>query len=651
MNELAPSSRRAAERASEAGKVTCPPQAAVFVGACGDASLAGRLRRTFVLIGAMVSFAFVATAIGFLVSSFWLVPDIEHCRRARRAARDLYAAMLNEETGARGYVLARDSHFLEPYNEGELTRARVDDELDAYAAPDSALAAALRRTREAEGRWRERWGRPVAEMAADGIPPAMDEGKRLFDAYRAEQLAFMGAIAIRTDILGRREQQAIGVRVTLELAIFLALLVLAVREHRALREAIVAPVAGLLRDIGRVRDGELVTTIHRSGPSELRELGEGLNDMVRALTTARGIADSRDELLRAHSDRLRQILDASREFSESLNLAYVVRSVCTSTRTVGGYTQVIVWLMDDEQTGLRDASVEQSTLTPNEPVDTALSWRVAKSGRIAFETPEGRIRFGDASAVPLRAIAIPLIVGARVVGALEARHEVPRVTSGEAFEVLEMLATHAATAIESARLNQIAEERSQVDPLTRLNNRRRLEEDLDAECRRCARYGRPLSFIMLDVDHFKAFNDAHGHPQADVALQEIAEVIAGAVRTTDSAYRYGGEEFCVLLRETDAESAMCFAERLRQRIELRFTNATTVGITASVGVAGFSAETPTPRALVEAADAAMYEAKHAGRNRVHLRSSAPPKNVESDPSDSSGTIRIASLPPLGVAPH
>src|SRR3984893_9004769 len=128
-----------------------------------------------------------------------------------------------------------------------------------------------------------------------------------------------------------------------------------------------------------------------------------------------------------------------------------------------------------------------------------------------------------------------------------------------------MLATHAATAIESARLHELTEERSQTDALTRLFNRRRLEEDLDGECKRCIRYGRPLAFVMLDVDHFKAFNDAHGHPQADPALQEVAGVIGGCVRTTDTAYRYGGEEFCVLLRETSGKDAMVFAERLRQR--------------------------------------------------------------------------------------
>ncbi len=252
-----------------------------------------------------------------------------------------------------------------------------------------------------------------------------------------------------------------------------------------------------------------------------------------------------------------------------------------------------------------------------------LAWRAAKSGRITFEGPAGEVRFSDGNSDPVRAIAIPLIVGARVVGALEGRHVEARVATHKTIEVLEMLATHAATAIESARLHEVIEERSQMDALTHLFNRRRLEEDLDAECKRCARYGRPLAFVMLDVDHFKAFNDSHGHPKADTALQELAHVISACVRATDTAYRYGGEEFCVLLRETGGEDAMIFAERLRKRIEQRFATGTAAGITASLGVAEFSVAAPMPRTLVEAADAAMYESKNAGRNRVVL-SLGPP---------------------------
>jgi diguanylate cyclase (GGDEF)-like protein len=600
----------------------------------GDgASLAGQLRRTFLLIGGLVGAAFVATALSFSVASVWLNPEFEECRQAKEAAADLNLAILDEETGLRGFLFTRDPHFLEPYYRRELAAARANEELDAHAAAVPDFAFPLARQRAAAERWQEGWAKPVAEMNGDGPSPSPQEGKALFDAYRREQTALAGAIARRTEMLSRRLHYAIGGGVALELAICAALILLVLRQHRALRDAIGAPVAALLRDIGRVRDGELVMTLPEGGPKELRELGAGLNDMVRAMAVARELAESRDALVRQHAGRLRQILDASREFSESLHLPNVVRSVSSGTMAVGGYDQVVVWLMADDQKGLREAGLTASALVLDETRDDTLAWRAAKSGRMAFEGPDGRVQFGDGGAAPVRARAVPLVVGARIVGALEARHMEARVPSGEAVELLAMLAAHAATALESARVNQIAEERSLTDPLTRLNNRRRLEEDLDDECNRCTRYGRPLAFVMLDVDNFKAFNDTHGHSRADVALQEVARVIGATVRTTDSAYRYGGEEFCVLLRETGAENAMHFAERLRERIEARFANSTAPRITASFGVAEISGDTATPRTLLEAADAAMYESKRTGRNRVVL--STPP------PRDSSGAIAIA----------
>jgi diguanylate cyclase (GGDEF)-like protein len=590
-----------------------------------DRTLAQQLSRAFTLLGALVAAAFFITALAYGVGSVWLTPELERSRLAVTSENAAHTAMLNEENGLRAYLLTHDVRFIEPLAREEAELARVNEALTAYAGPIPELAVAMLDTRLAEERWRERWAKAVADTRPDVIAPSMSEGKALFDVYRHEQAAFAGALDQRSEVLSRRERRLRGARVTLELAVFMAVFFLALREHRALRDSIVTPVAALLRHIGRVRDGHLEATIDPAGPRELRQLGEGLNEMVDALATAREAATSRDEALRGHSVRLRQILEASREFSESLNLKYVVGAVRESTAAVGGYERVIVWLMDDEHKRLVNSEESGPTAFPDAevPMGHGLAGRAAKSGRITFEGPNGQVRFGGSNAGPVRAIAIPLIVGARIVGALEARYADAQVATSQVIEILEMLATHAATAIESARLHEVIEERSQMDALTHLFNRRRLDEDLDAECKRCARYGRPLSFVMLDVDYFKAFNDSHGHPQGDKALQVVADVIAGSVRATDTAYRYGGEEFCIVLRETSGQDAMIFAERVRQRIEQRFATGGMAGLTASFGVADFSAETSTASELVEAADVAMYESKQAGRNRVMLSSTPP----------------------------
>lgn len=583
-------------------------------------TLAERLSGAFIVLGALVAGAFLLTALAYAVGAIWLTPELERSRQAEKAEASSYAAMLDEEHGLRDFLESRDQRSLRDQMQAELRRQAANNALSSNVAASPGLALAMVNTRLTEERWRAEWVRSATDPQPVGLAPSIAAGKRLFEAYRSEQAAFAAALERRTEGLARREQWLIGSRVLLELFVFMAVLWLVTRQHRALRDAIVTPVAALLLHIRRIRDGQLEAAVDRTAPRELAELAEGLNEVVRALVSARESAVCRDEALSEHSIRLHQIFDASREFSESLNLAYVVGSVRASTAAIGGYERVVVWLMDDEQKCLVNSQENTSDAGVDAAVEIGqgLAGRAAKSGRTTFESSTGQVRFSNDDHSGVLAIAIPLIVGARVVGVLEARHLEARVATKEVLEIVEMLATHAATAVESARLHEVIEERSQVDALTRLLNRRRLESDLEAECKRCARYGRPLAFVMLDIDHFKAFNDSHGHPKADTALQAVAEVIEGCTRVTDTAYRYGGEEFCVLLRETTAEDAMHFAERLRQRIEQRFESGELKGVTASFGVADFRAETPTPRELMEAADAAMYESKHAGRNRVAL---------------------------------
>ena len=592
-----------------------------------ERTLAQRLSGAFIVFGALVAAAFFVTVTAYGVDSTWLTPELQQSRQAEHDEHNTHVAVLDAENGLRGYLITHDPRYLEAYARRESGQGRANDAATSDLGATPGLAAALLSTRLAEEKWSEGWGKAAADSRPDARPPPLTEGQALFDVYRQRQTVFAAALERRTQALRSRHERLISVRVMVELVVFVGILFFAMHQHRALHNGIVTPVAALLRHIRRIRDGHFEAVVDHAAPRELAELAQGLNEVGRALVGARETAVLRDEALSEHSIRLHQILDASREFSESLNLTYVVNSVRESTAAIGGYEQVIVWLMDDEQKRLVDT--QEGTAAP--PLDGALplpmgkglAGRAAKAGRTTFEGPAGQVRFSDSVNRQVRAIAIPLIVGARVVGVLEARHAEACVATKEVIEILEMLATHAATAIESARLHEVIEERSQVDALTRLLNRRRLEEDLEAECKRCARYGRPLAFVMLDVDHFKAINDAHGHPKADTALQALADVIVGCTRTTDTAYRYGGEEFCIVLRETTAEDAMHFAERLRQRIEHRFESGEVTGITASFGVAEFLAELPTPRALVEAADAAMYESKHGGRNRVALSMKPP----------------------------
>lgn len=168
-----------------------------------------------------------------------------------------------------------------------------------------------------------------------------------------------------------------------------------------------------------------------------------------------------------------------------------------------------------------------------------------------------------------------------------------------------------------------------IDGLTGLHNRRALDERLARELRHAARTGQPLALCLIDVDFFKAYNDHYGHQAGDDALRAVAQALQAAMlRPVDLAARYGGEEFLCLLPATDAAGAAAVAERLRaavQALALPHAHSGVASVlTVSVGVAHWAAAPGGPPAaaaetLLAAADAALYEAKHAGRNRVCSR--------------------------------
>ena len=181
------------------------------------------------------------------------------------------------------------------------------------------------------------------------------------------------------------------------------------------------------------------------------------------------------------------------------------------------------------------------------------------------------------------------------------------------------LAEQLASAFANLKLRDSLRQQSIRDALTGLFNRRFLEESLQRELSRVQRSGKPLAAIMIDVDHFKRFNDTFGHDAGDLVLREVGALLRRQVRGSDIACRYGGEEFLILLPEAPLAQARERAERLRQAVhELQpVQNGRALGtITISLGVALFPDHGDTPESLVQAADAALYQAKKAGRDRV-----------------------------------
>jgi diguanylate cyclase (GGDEF)-like protein len=219
-------------------------------------------------------------------------------------------------------------------------------------------------------------------------------------------------------------------------------------------------------------------------------------------------------------------------------------------------------------------------------------------------------------------LAVPLLRQERLVGLLlVGRKDEGRPYPAEELELLSLLAHHVATVLENARLFESAT----YERLTGLLRREAILEQLDRELERALRYGRPLTLAMADLDHFKQINDRHGHLSGDSLLRRIAQVVAGELRSTDWIGRYGGEEFLLVLPETDLEGAAAVAEKIRSLVQgtpVPMEDGTPARVTVSIGLAtlsGAAAGRVTGRDLIAGADRSLYEAKHAGRNRVHPR--------------------------------
>jgi diguanylate cyclase (GGDEF)-like protein/PAS domain S-box-containing protein len=235
-------------------------------------------------------------------------------------------------------------------------------------------------------------------------------------------------------------------------------------------------------------------------------------------------------------------------------------------------------------------------------------------------------------------ICLPLLAHGEAIGILHFQMiETGEVPQPVLFTV-NMFAEQVGLSVANIRLREALRNQSIRDPLTGLYNRRYLEEMLERETRRAVRSEQGLGVLMLDLDHFKKFNDTYGHDAGDTVLRETASFLLKSVRAEDIVCRFGGEEFLVILPQANLKVSQARAERIRSKLrELTVLHqGQSLGmVTVSVGVAELPQHGTTPKELIESADAALYRAKKEGRDRVIVADSAPV--AESQPN------------PLGVA--
>lgn len=352
------------------------------------------------------------------------------------------------------------------------------------------------------------------------------------------------------------------------------------------------------------------------------EVAEG--EQARLVETSR--------IMQRRNDQFGALYQVVSEVTETLSMKYVVKTTIHEARKLVGADAVTLRRIENGTLLVAGSEMDVDTTVVGL---TGIALGTGVVGRAAKRGKTTRIDSGATSHMiegeridgMESGIVVPLIVGARVVGALTCWSREKEHFNTDDERILEMMASQVATAIVSADTHEQTERDAHQDALTTLPNRRQLHEDLRGPLLTGALNDHPLAVAMVDIDHFKRFNDEYGHKVGDITLQRVAEVLRASVRERDRVYRFGGEEFLVVFDGVAADDAMKLAERVRaavQRTPLTGDGMQPVGpVTISIGVAVFPDHGRDIDELIDVADRAMYASKEMGRNRVTLSGAEP----------------------------
>jgi diguanylate cyclase (GGDEF)-like protein len=416
--------------------------------------------------------------------------------------------------------------------------------------------------------------------------------------------------------------------------------VLAVISSILLERVVFLQVEQLRKAVERGNDGPLPSM---TGP--LASLEEAISArQERSVATLREMVRDREERL-AQVELLRRALEEARANLES-SVQYL--------RTMAEVSTVIAGILDPDELyrilpervmaklGLNDFSimlycretkrlvaksgsvgdgkkVPEFTIGPEEGVEG----KVFSSGEAAW-IPDVRsspdFRYSGGSRTDIRSyMCVPLVSKGKNIGVLVLNHREPNAFEPGLLPTMRVLAAYLAIAIENAGMFGLVKSLAEKDSLTLLYNHGAFHEKLAIELERANRYVRPMAVILLDLDHFKEINDRFGHTTGDRILALVAGALGAHLRKTDIAARYGGDEFSVILPETDLSSATVIAERISEgisNVRLDIGGGNIISITASLGYAACGHDTPGRGDILNTADRLMYDSKRRGAGGV-----------------------------------
>jgi diguanylate cyclase (GGDEF)-like protein len=489
----------------------------------------------------------------------------------QNASEGMLTAMLNQETGSRGYFQTFDPVFLQPYHAGASAFTRALAESRGYARGDAALQRALTDEAQLSAHWLADTQAQINQIQRFDPSPSVNEAlasKATMDRFRAANTTYDDLLTQRRDAALRTQTWfAVGLAAALSVTLVFVGSLLVRRAARRERKRIMRQ--GELRELLQVSQSEnesrllLVRHIERTVPG-----------------AAAGVFNRNNS-----NDRLEPVVGGSFDGTAlaGVRLEQLTPESCMAVRLSRPY----------EQRAGQDMLMECQVC--------------------------GEIK-GDLACEPL-------LVGGQVIGSVLVGR--PKAIGARDRLRVRDAVVQAAPILANQRNLALAELRAASDALTGLPNRRAADETIQRMAAHAARRDSPLAVVLLDLDHFKQVNDVHGHEQGDKVLAAVGQILSSTLRASDFAARYGGEEFLVLLPDTDRATARDVAEKLR--VAITDVELSHVGsLTASFGVAALPDDGAECEQLLRTADRALYAAKAAGRNRVEV--AIRPGEIPASPS-------------------
>jgi len=551
-------------------------------------------------------------------------------------AQSLMKTVVDLETGVRGYVITGDPVFLEPYSEARVRLgAQLEDLKTLTAGINDALTPAHLQTVQQITSLITTWYHDVAsvDISNQGDHPERvivleqrGQGKALIDAIRAQTTTFEVAETQQLAALQRRAGDAslINELVTLTGAL-LAILVSVGSSHTIARTlgGKFGRLADAAEHLATTGQAEPITGFH---VTEAASLAASFNRMAADLAATHDRLTEQNRLLNLRNAES----SATAELTEQLQtcqtleeghhvLRHALPNLFLGVSGTLATMNASKNLMDVQVEWQGEGDTGRAEL-PGSPVfDPSTCWAI-RTGR-PYD-PAGRTLGAPCLVQGSHGshLCLPLLANGEVIGTLRL-HALPE-DPGEAaaLRALAMtVTTQIGLGLANLRLRETLRHQSIRDPLTGLFNRRYLDETFERELRRAERQGTALSVMMLDVDHFKRFNDTHGHDAGDAVLKSLGRLLQGTFRQEDIVCRYGGEEFAVLMEGATLEDGLKRAETLRLAafsLPLDFQGRTLGHLTLSIGVAAYPDGGQDTATLIHQADQALYRAKKSGRNRV-----------------------------------